>query len=397
MFGSRIYETESPKMGEKKLRAINCLVNLKASKMTVVKARKALGCKSIKIAGKNFWLRPTRPLERALEIAGHGRKSSLYKVKAENKYAKRTLRARLDIMHVMESHHYDILASDVRQAIFEYSTIKRHANGPLYTARKELGVITKTFENKRHWLLPHQEVLDWLEQELKKESRGNWVSRETIFKRAEKVQWSRILLLACYEKLAGTENVDLTGTGITDKEDAVGQMKYSLIQSRYHNKEWQWRWDPSDFDVVPSTQEPDESFFEDIEEESEGVSSFTKGLSSQESDISQWARKNTGILRDYLKQKGVVPAVQAYDDLKKKGYDDISVTAMKKALRIQAQKIDGQWTWQLPPDKPVSKQKQHRESLRVLVEQLHSRVAELEGQLHNKEENVILDKHSRRE
>src|SRR6185503_1460666 len=134
----------------------------------------------------------------------------------------------------------------------------------------ELGVITKSLMGVKHWVLPHQQVLDWLEQELKKENRGNWVSRETIFKRGEKAQWSRLLLLACYQKLAGTQNVDLTGTGITDKEDAVGQMKYSLIQSRYHNKEWQWRWDPSDFDVVPSTQEPDESFFEDIEEESEG-------------------------------------------------------------------------------------------------------------------------------
>src|SRR6185503_14517370 len=96
MFGSRIYQSEDPKTGKKKLRAIDCSVNLKASSVTVMRARRALGCKSIKIAGKNFWMRPTRCLEEALQIASRGRKSSLYKIKAENKYAKRILRARLD-------------------------------------------------------------------------------------------------------------------------------------------------------------------------------------------------------------------------------------------------------------------------------------------------------------
>lgn len=157
------------------------------SRITLMRARKALGIRAVKIAGSWRWPRPQFTLEQALiHCNPTGRKGTAYRVRVEKDFTPVYVTA---LRSILRQFNYDALATDVKGQLRER---RLHNNKFTKAAKSQMGVIQVWIGGHWHWILPSAPpVHEWLEQLL---LRGDAVLIDTVMKKAAEKGWSSKLI-----------------------------------------------------------------------------------------------------------------------------------------------------------------------------------------------------------
>jgi DNA-directed RNA polymerase subunit RPC12/RpoP len=221
----RIYELFSDK---KRLLAKDALSKLGGSVPTIIKARKLLGVKSTKIAGRWCWLYPKFTPDEAL---GRGSKviyrcmnincidpvvgkprfevpKDQRKVRCPYCRGRNVVRTKSwnkvvdDFKKVMLAHKYD---APIETVLY---TLNKYLKSKVYSAKNELEVYKYRNEHgKYHWVLVDEEVVDWLYEII--EAHKGKIRVAAVFELAlkEKGWWSHALLEKARLKLGNIKEI----------------------------------------------------------------------------------------------------------------------------------------------------------------------------------------------
>jgi hypothetical protein len=165
------------------------------AKLTLTRARVALGIKVIRAAGYSRWCLPQRTPEKALQSIHDSRLRSLGSPDIrETRYMVKYKREALQLFQrLMTDSHLDVPSETILRYLREngFSRVTAHR------MKKELGVESVKRPDGWYWVWASPEVKEWLEKRL---SAGP-VSLTMIQKEAEAMGWSPDVILAAKREL----------------------------------------------------------------------------------------------------------------------------------------------------------------------------------------------------
>jgi len=172
-----------------------------ASHEIIYKAKKALGIKSTRIAGKWVWMLPTKAPAHDMQRLHKQRLDTIGK-QIEKERVARNKQARVSVacmMAILQQHQFDVTANE---ALEEMRGSNGYSHRTARLAKQISGAESIKGKDGWHWVLPAQEVQDWIEHRL----RAGAVPYSDLVKEAQVKGWSERVLRSSRVKLGGIKS-----------------------------------------------------------------------------------------------------------------------------------------------------------------------------------------------
>lgn len=194
-----------------------------ASRMTIIRARKQMGIKSLKVAGSWRWRWPKNSLNDSLLAIGKKAIES-----KEEKERNKVLEVTELVRSTFQGLHYEVLAGDMQDECRAQNHQRYVHMRYIYKAKKALGARGVRKNGHIYWVWgKSEEIREWLESALPNGSKP-LLEKELLQKASEK-GWSRDVLL---HAIAASKNQE----GDILIEPVIATRTYS----REFN-DWAWR------------------------------------------------------------------------------------------------------------------------------------------------------------
>lgn len=167
------------------------LDQIEASTLVITKAKKALGIRSVKIAGQWRWKYPTRTLEQALKYLGErstNPDSLLYQMR-QNEHDQLKKDATAILTDYFRQVGYKVAAEEMMSLLRSFHL---HSKGHyLSEAKREMNIKRIVLPDNTYWIWSDDLVYDWLQEQFV----DGPLSSSEIFKRAKEKGWDEEVIL----------------------------------------------------------------------------------------------------------------------------------------------------------------------------------------------------------